>query len=106
MDDLYGLFVRVIYTGYLYGLFIQLFKALRAVRRARCPDLRFSVRVPNEIIFGSTFRIFFCIWGTMFEAMFDPWRHFGGTVGSFWGTKTVWATKSATRAAQEAPPWK
>ena len=81
-----------------------IFKALRAVRRARCPNLQFSVRVPNEFTFRSTCGVIFCTLGFVCEVISGPRGHFGGAVGSFFVSKNGLGTTGAPRAAQEAPP--
>ena len=77
-----------------------LFKALRAVRRARSPILMFKLRVPTEFTFRGTFNVFFCTSGTIFviliifsivgiifEGFFTHWEHFGAVVGSLFESK-------------------
>ena len=80
-----------------------LFKALRAVRRARSPILMFKLRAPTEFTFRPTLNVFCCTSGIILKVTFGPREHFGDVVGSFWGQQTAWGTKSVPRATTEAP---
>ena len=88
----------------VYALENYLFKALCAVRRAICPNLQFSVRVPNEVTFRGTFGVICYTLGVICEVISGPWGHFGGAVGLFFVSKNGLGTTGAPRAAQEAPP--
>ena len=88
----------------LYYYISILFKALRAVRRARSPILMFNLGVPKEFTFRATSRVSFCTFGVILEVIFGPWEHFRGAVGSFLRPKTAGGTKGGPRAAKEAPP--
>ena len=67
-----------------------IFKALRAVRRARCPNLQFSVRVPNEVTFRSTFGVICYTLGVICKVISGPWDTLGAPWAHFSCQKKAW----------------
>ena len=86
-------------------LYHQLFKALRAVRQARCPNLRVSVSVPNEFTLRATFGVIFRTCGHIFKVIFGPWGQAQlQCLELAWGTKSALGPKG--RPEVKSPIWR
>ena len=85
-------------------LYHQLFKALRAVRRARCPNLGLSIRSPKEFTLRATFGVIFRTYGHIFKVVLGPWGQ-----AQLQCPELAWDTKSALgpkgRPEIKSPIW-
>ena len=89
---------------YIYVPLLFLFKAFRAVRRARCASLRCSLRVPFQVHFGdhcwSIFQSLGSLWGCrgfIFEFCSVPGALWGALWAHFSNQKSAWGSKGAPR---------